>query len=101
MDVDDISNEESQEMEVDEPPETPFVGQDLCVVCTDGNNLKDLSDTLAKNLASNLSAFNEHNLLLEEKDLNVHLTETLQAKGKDDLETSLKRHSYQIHIQCI
>ena len=47
-----------------------------------------------------MSAFNEHNLLSEEKDLNVHLTETLQAKGKDNLETALKGHSYQIHKRC-
>ena len=40
MDVEDISNEENQGMDVDEPPEPPFVGKNLCVVCMDGKRVR-------------------------------------------------------------
>ena len=56
-----MQNDDNDQMEVDEP-DPLLVDNGLCVVCEDRENLKTLSDTLAENLATNLSAFNMNNV---------------------------------------
>ena len=92
-----MQNDDNDQMEVDDPP---LVDNCLCVVCEDRENLKTLSDTLAENLATNLSAFNMNNVLGQERQVNAKLTERLQNNGQADLEKALKGHNYQIHKRC-
>ena len=92
----------NDQMEVDDP-DPPLVENGLCVVCEDTEdteNLKQLSDKLAENLATNLSAFNQNNVLDQERQLNAKLTERLQNNGHADLEKALKGRNYEIHKRC-
>ena len=98
-----MGDDYNNEMEVDET-DSRLVDVDLCVVCSQGSNLKILSDTLAENLSTNLSSFNHEEVLDHQKDVNERLKEILNSgprkQATENLTKELKQHDYAVHKTC-
>ena len=87
-------------MEIDEPGGQFVDCLDICIVCEDANAEKRLSDALATNLTTNLSAFHCNYLLKCETNLNKKIKTVLSGNGREYLENSLKGRHYNIHKRC-
>ena len=89
-------NNEHDQTQVDDQP---LVEDSACVICCKGSNLKDVSETLADNLATNLEKFNDKNIWDPKNDVNERLKEVLNS-GTENLKRELKRRNYEVHKSC-